>query len=183
MFTKARLSLITWIQSQPAQFSVSVLIFYSHLCPSLQSGLFPSGFHTKILYAFLFSTTRATCPAPLVLLNSITQTMPGSKWTCEADRCNIFCDKTLHTAALSSRVLPLMRSTEFRTHTRQQTILQLYTSLCSCFYTAETRHSTPDLTAAAVSWVESVPNLFMNAIFIFWGFPNIWTLAHFQSTL
>jgi hypothetical protein len=43
------------------------------------------------------------------------------------------------------------------------------TSLC---HTAETRHVTPHLTAAAVSWVESAPNLFMNAIFNFLGLPK-----------
>ncbi|PNF14839.1 hypothetical protein B7P43_G05363 [Cryptotermes secundus] len=34
----------------------------------LPSGLFPSGFPTNILYAFLFSTIRATCPAQLILI-------------------------------------------------------------------------------------------------------------------
>jgi hypothetical protein len=39
----------------------SILILSSHLCACFSSGLFPSGFPTKILYAFLFSPMRATC--------------------------------------------------------------------------------------------------------------------------
>jgi hypothetical protein len=40
-----------------------MLILFSHLRLYFSSGLFPSGFHTKIVYAFLFSSIRATCPA------------------------------------------------------------------------------------------------------------------------
>jgi hypothetical protein len=47
----------------------STLILSTHLCLSLPIGLFPSGFHTNILYAFLFSLTRATCHAHLILLD------------------------------------------------------------------------------------------------------------------
>jgi hypothetical protein len=41
----------------------SILILSTHLRLGLPSGLFPSGFRTYILYAFLFSPIRATCPA------------------------------------------------------------------------------------------------------------------------
>jgi hypothetical protein len=44
----------------------SILILSTHLCLRLPSGLFPSGFPTNILYAFLFSPTRSTCPAHLL---------------------------------------------------------------------------------------------------------------------
>jgi hypothetical protein len=51
---------LTWarsIQSIPPHLSslTSILILTSHLRPSLPSDLFPSGFHTKIIHAFLFS--------------------------------------------------------------------------------------------------------------------------------
>jgi len=47
------------------------LILSSHLHLGLPSGLFLSGFPTKILYAFLLSSMRATCSAHLILLNMI----------------------------------------------------------------------------------------------------------------
>jgi len=55
----------------------SILILSSHLCLGLPSGLFPSGFPTKTLYAPLLSPICATCPTHLILLDLITQIIFG----------------------------------------------------------------------------------------------------------
>jgi hypothetical protein len=46
----------------------SILILFKHLRLGLPSGIYPSRFPTNILYALLFSHTRATSPTHLILL-------------------------------------------------------------------------------------------------------------------
>jgi len=58
----------------------SILILSSHLSLGLPSGLFLSGFPTKALYTPLFSPIRATCPAHLILLDFINQTILGEEY-------------------------------------------------------------------------------------------------------
>jgi hypothetical protein len=50
----------------------SILMLSSHLRLTLPNGLFPSGYPTEILYAFLIYLMRATRPANLILLDLIT---------------------------------------------------------------------------------------------------------------
>jgi hypothetical protein len=49
----------------------SMLMLSTHLCLGLPSGLFPSGYPTSNLSAFLFSPIRATWPAHLILRDLI----------------------------------------------------------------------------------------------------------------
>jgi hypothetical protein len=58
----------------------SVLILSSHLHVYLPSGFFPSGFHTKILHAFLFSLMRATFPAHLIMFDMIILIIFGEEY-------------------------------------------------------------------------------------------------------
>jgi hypothetical protein len=50
---------------------ISILILSSHLCLGLWSGLFPSGFPTKTLYAPGVCSIHATHPAHIILLDLI----------------------------------------------------------------------------------------------------------------
>jgi hypothetical protein len=59
-----------WIQSTYKHTlslrSVLLLSFHQH--PGFQSGLFPSGFLTKLQFVVCISTTHFTCPANLILI-------------------------------------------------------------------------------------------------------------------
>jgi len=58
---------IQFIPSHPISLR-TILILYSKLCVGLPSGIFPSSFPNKILYAFLISPMCAACPDNLYLL-------------------------------------------------------------------------------------------------------------------
>jgi len=51
-----------------------------HLLLGLPSGLFPSGFPTDILYAFVISSMHTTCPAPIILVYLIALIMFGEAY-------------------------------------------------------------------------------------------------------
>jgi hypothetical protein len=57
------LSQLDPVHTPTTHFWKSILILSSHLRLGLPSGLFPSGFPTKTLYAHILSPICATCPA------------------------------------------------------------------------------------------------------------------------
>jgi hypothetical protein len=65
------LSQINPVETTPSYLAEIILILLTHLCLGLHGNLFPTVFLTKVLYAFLFSRIRATCPALLIILNLI----------------------------------------------------------------------------------------------------------------
>jgi hypothetical protein len=68
--------------------SISILSSYIHL--SFASGFFPSGFLTKILYAFLIYFMHATWHAHLILLDMITVIIFGKEYILWSSHYAIF---------------------------------------------------------------------------------------------
>jgi len=111
-----------------------ILILSSHLHLVLSSGLFPSGFPTKILYTPLLSTVRATCPTYLILLDFITQKILGEEYrSLGSTLCSLLHSplassllgpnilfSTLFSNNLSLRSYTNVRETKFHTHAKQQ---------------------------------------------------------------
>jgi len=84
-FTRARHWSLSWDRCMQSTYSHPIslgciIILSSHLRLGIPSGLFPSDFPTKLLYASFYSPMRATCPAYLIILHLITLTIFGEAY-------------------------------------------------------------------------------------------------------
>ena len=85
----------------------SILILSTHLRLSLPSGLFPSGFLTKILYTPLSSPIGTTCPTHLILLDFITRTILGEEYkSFSSSLCNLLQSSVTSRSAVCISACP-----------------------------------------------------------------------------
>jgi hypothetical protein len=109
--------------------SILILFLYIWLC--VPSGLFPSRFPIKILYASPLSPIRATCPASLILLDSVTRLIFGDECRSWSSSLCSFLLSPVTSSLLGPNIVPYSQKSsvyvppsmwvnKFHTHTTHQ---------------------------------------------------------------
>jgi len=89
-----RFSQISRVQDIPLYLRF-ILILFSHLYLRLPTSLFPLGVSTKLLYTFLFSAIRATCPAHFIFFALLNVTHCVSSTNHKGPQCTVFSSNLL----------------------------------------------------------------------------------------
>ena len=79
-----------------------IFVLYSHLCSGLLGCLFLSGFPTKIVFSFLFSSVRNTCLIHLIPLHSITRKILREEYKLQSSSFCIFSPVFSHSRSSSA---------------------------------------------------------------------------------
>jgi hypothetical protein len=159
----------------------------THLHLGLPSGLFPSGFPTNILYAFLFSSSiRATYPAHLSLHDLIILVILGEEYKLQSSSLCSFLQPilSLHLSLVQIfSSVPCSQTPYVRDQVSHpyRTTGKISISYIPIFMFFNSRREDKKVLESMVTSITQIHSLLNNNFDLLLSFPNIWTVPHFQS--